>query len=29
MKRRYAAARTKKRVLFEIELETLEKLEKI
>ena len=29
MKRRYAAGRTKKKVLFELELETLEKLEKI
>ena len=29
MKRRYAAGRTKKRVLFELELETLEKLERI
>lgn len=29
MKRRYAAGRTKKKVLFEIELETLDKLERI
>lgn len=29
MKRRYAYGRTKKKVLFELELDTLEKLEKI
>ena len=29
MKRRYAPGRTKKKVLFELELETLEALEKI
>jgi len=29
MKRRYASGRTKKKVLFELELDTLEKLEKI
>jgi hypothetical protein len=29
MKRRYAPSRTKKKVLFELELETLEQLEKI
>jgi hypothetical protein len=29
MKRRYAKGRTKKKVMFELELETLEKLEKI
>lgn len=29
MKRRYACGRTKKKVLYELELDTLEKLEKI
>lgn len=29
MKRRYAPGRTKKKILFEVELQTLEKLEKI
>ena len=29
MKRRYAPGRTKKKILFEMELYTLEKLEKI
>jgi hypothetical protein len=29
MKRRYAYGRTKKKVLYELELDTLEKLEKI
>lgn len=29
MKRRYAPGRTKKKILFEVELETLDKLEKI
>jgi hypothetical protein len=29
MKRRYANGRTKKKVLYELELDTLEKLEKI
>jgi hypothetical protein len=29
MKRRYAPGRTKKKVIFECELQTLEKLEKI
>ena len=29
MKRRYASGRTKKKVLYELELDTLEKLEKI
>lgn len=29
MKRRYAGGRTKKKILFEVELQTLEKLEQI